>query len=267
VSRPHPWAAFVAPGVALALAACAVGPRYRAPDQASVAIPDGEAAAKIVSAASYDPAWWSTFNDPVLDKLMARGLAGNLDLRIAAGRVSEARALFSDSRLDLFPRVTAGGGYTRSDQQIPGSAPGRVNVTSAELGFDARWEIDLFGRVRHQVDAARAESQATAEDLRSAKITVAAEIARNYLALRGAQAQRAVAEHNAGTARQTLKLTLLRQQAGRGDLIDVESAGARLDATQALIPALSRRETQSINRLAVLVGARPGMLDIDLGAV
>lgn len=252
----------IAPSLALFLAACSVGPRYTAPAP-TLAAPL-IAPAQATTSQAYDPSWWISFDDPVLSALMTRALSGNLDLKIAQARIRESRALFNDAKRDLFPRVTAVADYTRSDAQIPGSGPDRVNIESAEVGFDARWELDVFGRVRHEVQSARAESQAAEEDLQAAKVSVAAEIARNYLTLRGVQAQRVVAQSNVGTADQTLKLTLLRHDAGGGDLIDVESARARLNATQALIPALNRREAETINRLAVLSGAQPGALDIDL---
>ncbi|MDB5482474.1 MAG: efflux system, outer rane lipoprotein NodT family [Caulobacteraceae bacterium] len=249
-------------GAALALSACMVGPHYTAPVEAPVTL--STAGAAVVSTAPSDGGWWRSFGDPVLDDLTARGLANNNDVKVAVARIHQSRALFTDAKLDLFPRITAFGSYTRSDEQVPGFGTNRVNVESADLGFDARWEIDLFGRVRHGVDAARDESQARTEDLRDVRITVIAEIARNYLTLRGLQAQRVVAEHNAETSRRTLDLTILRRDAGRGDPVDVESARARLNATEARIPALDSAAVQTINRLAVLVGVRPGALDASL---
>ncbi|HEV7385505.1 MAG TPA: efflux transporter outer membrane subunit, partial [Phenylobacterium sp.] len=148
----------------------------------------------------------------------------------------------------------------------PGFSTSRVDVKQADIGFDAAWEIDLFGRVRHQVESAKADAEAARADLRNAQVTVAAEVARNYLELRGAQTRRAVAEENARTERDTLRLTEVRYQIGPGDPVDVESARARLNATEAAIPALRTAEAQAAHRLAVLVGQRPGALDAELVA-
>jgi multidrug efflux system outer membrane protein len=248
---------------ALVLAACAVGPRYHAPSPAPVALTTLDP--HLTAAAQPAPAgWWRAFGDPELDSLVDRALASNLDVRIAVDRVKEARALFRDAELDYLPRVTTDATYVRSKEQAPGFTTSRIDIKQADIGFDAAWEIDLFGRVRHQVESARADAQAARADLSFAQVTVAAEVARNYLELRGAQTRRAVAEENARTQRDTLRLTEVRYQIGPGDPVDVESARARLNATEAVIPALRTAEAQAAHRLAVLVGQRPGALDAEL---
>jgi multidrug efflux system outer membrane protein len=240
-------------------AALAVGPRYTAPTPAPV-VPLN-AAPEAVSAAQPEAAWWRAFEDPVLDDLVQRALAGNLDLRIAGDRLRESRALFKDARLDQFPRVTSSAGYTRSDEQTPGFGTARTNIEAADIGFDASWEIDLFGHVRHTVEAARADAGAALADAHDARVTVAAEVARNYFELRGAQARLAVARENLGAQRDTLRLTQVRFQVGNGDPVDVDSAQARLSATEATIPQLVAQEAAGRYRLAVLLGQRPGALD------
>jgi len=142
-----------------------------------------------------------------------------------------------------------------------------VETEQADIGLDAAWEIDLFGRVRHQVEAARAEAEAARADLADAQVSVAAEVARNYLEFRGAKARQAVAEANAAASRETLRLTDLRLQVGYGDPVDVQSARARLKATEALIPPLAAQQMQAGYRLAVLTGQRPGALDAELAAL
>jgi multidrug efflux system outer membrane protein len=249
----------------LTLAACAVGPAYHAPVEAPVAVSDADPG--LVSAQTPEPAWWRSFGDPELDSLIGRALAGNLDLKQSVARVAQARALFTDSRLDLFPRVTSDAGYGRSDEQTPGFGTARTNIEQADLGFDAAWEIDLFGRVRHGVESAKAQADASREDLRDVKVTVIAEVARNYLELRGAQARRVVAEANADTQRETLRLTSVRRGIGYGDPVDVESAKARLAATEASIPPLIADEKRAAQRLAVLTGQRPGVLDTELAPI
>ena len=250
-------------GVSLiATTACAVGPHYQAPATPPVAVIN--AAPEIATAAAPQADWWGAFEDPVLSDLVKRALAGNLDLRVAVDRVREARALFKDAGLDRFPRVTVAADYSRSNEQTPGFGTARTEIESADAGFDAGWEIDLFGRVRHGIEAASAEVGAAQADARDAQVSVAAEVARNYFELRGAQARLAVARENAETQRETLRLTQVRSEVGRGDPVDVESAKARLSATEAAIPALTTAETRANYRLAVLLGQRPGVLDAEL---
>jgi multidrug efflux system outer membrane protein len=250
---------------AMTMAACAVGPKYHPPVEAPVALTTVDPKV-VVASQPVAATWWRAFGDPELDSLIDRALKSNLDVRIAVDRVREARALFRDSELDLLPRVTTDASYARSKEQAPGFTSSRVDVEQADVGFDAAWEIDLFGRVRHQVESARADAEAARADLRDAQVTVSAEVARNYLELRGAQARRAVAEENAHTQRDTLRLTEVRYDVGPGDPVDVESARARLNATEAAIPALRTAEAQAAHRLAVLVGQRPGVLDEELAA-
>jgi len=246
-------------GVSLAAAACAVGPDYKAPEPAPVAVINADP--QVFAAAEPDADWWQGFSDPVLADLVQRAKAGNLDLRASVDRVKQSRALFDDRRLDQFPRVTSEGGYTRSNEQVPGFGTQKVNVQSADLGFDANWEIDLFGHVQRSVEAADADAGASEADARDVKVTVAAEVARNYFELRGAQQRRIVAEANAEAQRQTLKLTQTRLSIGQGDPTDVESAKARLAAIEATIPTFVTAEARANYRLAVLVGERPGALD------
>lgn len=246
----------------LAVTACTVGPRYQVPREAPVLVRSPDP--RLISGGTPEPSWWRTFQDPVLDSLISRALGGNLDLRIAVARVREARSLFRDASLDRFPRVATDGTYVRGDEQVPGMSSERVKIEAADVGFDATWEVDLFGRVRHGVKAARANDEAAVADLQNVRVTVAAEVARTYLVLRGTQERRAVAAENLVTARATLQITQARYQIGSGDPIDVESASAQLDAIEATIPALLVAECQAVNRLAVLVDERPGSLDDEL---
>jgi multidrug efflux system outer membrane protein len=250
-------------GVSLLATACAVGPTYQAPATAPVALQNATPAIASTTA-NAEAQWWKAFNDPTLDALVAQALAANLDLKVAVARVDEARALFKDARLDQIPRVTASGGYTDTKQQQPGFSDQRVEVETYRAGLDAAWEIDLFGRVRRGVQAASAEAGAAQADLHDVQVSVAAEVARNYLELRGAQARLAVARRNLETQRDTLRLTRVRFEAGAGSPIDVASAEARLNATEAAIPDLVTAATRANYRLAVLTGQRPGALDAQL---
>jgi multidrug efflux system outer membrane protein len=248
---------------AFLLAACAVGPNYRAPATPPAALKNAQSPAFV--AQTPEAAWWQEFDDPELDALMRRALTANLDLRGAYDRVRAARAVFVERKLDYAPHVQLDGTYSRLDEQQPGFGTNRYNIQSDSLGFDAAWEIDLFGRVRRSVEAARADLGAEAANYRDAQVTVAAEVARNYFELRGAQKRLEVARQNLESEQQTLELTQLLDQAGRGSELDVQRSRARLKAIEATIPPLEAAEKQADYRLAVLLGERPGALDQELG--
>jgi outer membrane protein, multidrug efflux system len=245
------------------LAACAVGPNYVAPATSPAVLESAQSPAFVPRMP--EASWWQEFDDPELDALMRRALTANLDLRGAYDRVRSARAVFVERKLDYAPHVQLDGAYSHLDEQQPGFGTDRFNIQSDSLGFDAAWEIDLFGRVRRSVEAARADLGAERANYRDAQVTVAAEVARNYFELRGAQKRLEVARQNLESEHQTLELTQLLDQAGRGSELDVQRSRARLKATEATIPPLEAAEKQAGYRLAVLLGERPGALDQELG--
>ena len=246
----------------LLLAACAVGPNYRAPGVAPAVVQNAQSALFVTQ--SPEALWWQGFGDAELDDLVHRALGANLDLRSAYDRVRAARAVFVERKFDYAPHVPLQGAYSHFDEQQPGFGPARINAQSASLGFDAAWEIDLFGHVRRSVEAARADLGAEQANYQDAQVTVAAEVARNYFELRGAQKRLSVARENLRTEQQTLELTQLLDEAGRGSELDVQRSRARLKATEATIPPLEAAEKQAGYRLAVLIGERPGALDQEL---
>jgi multidrug efflux system outer membrane protein len=248
--------------VAVLLSACAVGPDYRAPE--TVATPFAAAHDARVEERPFEAAWWEQFQDPVLDGLIERALTADLDLKIALARVEESRAHFGAARRDRWPGVSAEIARTESRQQQPGVTTDRVDVESYDAGLATLWELDLFGRVRRGVEAAGAEADAAVAGARDAQVLVAAEVARNYVELRGAQKRLAVARANLGYQQETLELTRVRLELGRGSELDVASAAARRAATEATIPPLVAAETVAANRLAVLLGERPGALAAEL---
>lgn len=247
---------------ALNFTACTVGPDYEAPATAPVEFIAADPAA--FSEQPFEVRWWRQFGDPVLDDLVARALTGDLDLRIATARLDEARALLGVARRDRWPEATAGLAATDSHAQQPGFGDQRIEIESYEAGFTTFWELDLVGRVRRGVEAAGAEAGAAEARLRDAQVLVAAEVARNYLELRGAQKRLEVARTNLGYQQETLDLTRVRLSLGRGTELDVASAAARLAATEAEIPPLVAAEAAAANRLAVLLGERPGALGAEL---
>lgn len=256
------------------LTACAVGPNYR--EKAPSAPRDFEQAAASPSDASSGgtsgdsfehsaPAaqFWTVFGDPTLSELIVRSLHDNLDLHIALARLNEARALRREALYDFAPTVTVQASQIQtlqsSDQflQLP-YAERKTSLSSA--GFDAFWELDFFGRVRRQNEAARATEQSVEADLGDAQNSVAAELARAYFDLRGNQQRLLVAQNNATNQTQTLDYTQARLDAGRSTEFDTERARAQLDATRAIVPSLQARIAVDEHRIAVLTGQTPGAL-------
>jgi len=236
---------------AIVLAGCAVGPDYKASPAPGVVLQ--EARDPAFSAEAPVGQWWAQFDDPVLEGLVRDSLVANHDLRIAVARVKEARSVFVERRLDQAPHVTADGQYDRRKEPDL-SAPGndRVLGESYSLGFDARWELDLFGRQRRAAEAARADLDAEQASLADAQVTVAAEVARNYFELRGVQKRIDVARQTLVNLRDTQQLTQTRWQLGAGSELDVQSSRARLKAIEADIPLLEVAQAQFRHRLAVL---------------
>jgi hydrophobe/amphiphile efflux-1 (HAE1) family protein/NodT family efflux transporter outer membrane factor (OMF) lipoprotein len=248
------------------------GRDYRPPD---VEVPASFADATVdTPEATVAAAWWESFEDGTLSSLMERAVRGNDDLQIAAARVREARALRFEQALDLAPVVTADAGYTRtrlSEDRLGLSTGGVVAATAIDrdlalydTGFDATWELDLFGRVRRSVEARSAEVQAAEETLRDVLVSLQGEVARNYFELRGNQQRLMVAERNAENQKATLELTQALLSGGRGTDFDTSRARAQLTTTLATIPPLQSAIKRSEHRLAVLLGLPPETLEQEL---
>jgi NodT family efflux transporter outer membrane factor (OMF) lipoprotein len=237
-------------------AACAVGPNYRAPRTAVPAAFDGASAAAAPPVAK----WWTTFHDPTLDSLVARAVRANPDLRLAQARVREARAQRGVVAADRWPTVDASGSAARSrTSDHVFDAPGSTS-NLFQAGFDATWELDVFGGVRRAVEAADADVDAAVEDRRDLLVSLLAEVARGYVELRGAQRQAAIARQNLAAQSQTLELTRTRLAGGLATDLDVARAEAQVDATASTIPTFETTARRSIHALSVLVAAPPESL-------
>jgi NodT family efflux transporter outer membrane factor (OMF) lipoprotein len=193
----------------------------------------------------------------------------NLDVRAAEARVRGARSARTEAVLDLAPTVTFVGGYTR--QRLSGATfpIGSGTFPDQDIwdgGFDASWELDLFGRVRRNVQAQGAFVSATQEDLRDIHVSLTAELARAYFDLRGTQEQLSVAQRNAENQRRTLEVTRERLEAGRGTRFDTERAQAQLSFTLASIPLLESRVRQAQYQIGTLVGRPPAAVAAELDA-
>ena len=199
-------------------------------------------------------------SDPTLDALIGDALASNHDLQAAAARVREARALRGITASRGKPQVAAGAVAAKFERSlaVPGFGDRRQDLYDA--GFDASWEIDLFGSVRHDVEAAVAQVQATDEQRRDVQLTLVAEVARNYVELRGAQRRLDVLDARIDTLRQTLSMVRTRRDAGLTNDLDAVRSEALLEDTLAARPAVDFAITAAIHRIAVLTGREPDEL-------
>ena len=242
--------------ISVALAGCAVGPDYRQPKTEMPQTFSSQDSPYV----EQEPVaqFWRVFEDAWLDELVVHALSFNHDLRIALANLNEARALRRETQFDRFPTVTAQAARQRTRISADESLTGEVRTATLNTGsFDAFWELDLFGRVRRNVEASRASEQAMVEDLRAAQISVVAEVARTYFELRGAQEQFAVAQRNSENQRETLKIAQARLDAGRGTEFDTARAESLLNTTLATLPLLNADVENSIHRLSVLIGQQP----------
>lgn len=250
--------------VVLAASGCTLRSGSRTPETRPAELKEIAADPTLFAAAPYDPRWWRSFEDPVLDALEQAALEANHDVRMAVARLDQSRALFDEVGRERYPIVTVGASVDAREQALPGFTDEPVRTTTYAAGFDAFWELDLFGRVRSAVRAADASAQSFEWSLEDVRVSVAAEVARNYFELRGLQQQLRVLERSLANQRETLRLTEVRRDAGFGEAQDVASAAARVAAIAAGIPPVRAAIAAREHRLAVLVGKRPGELPVDL---
>lgn len=255
--------------ILVCLSACRVGPDYRAPDPV---LPDRWSASRDPSnalrpiAVEHLKDWWKTFKDPRLDQLMERARQRNLDLRIAFARIGQARAERLASRANLLPRIGAAGVVSRFDNVIP-RQPGSGSATAIDFfrtGFDALWEIDVFGRLHRKLEAATANTGGATEDYRQAWVILTAELARAYTDYRNLQNQLRITQANLASQEHTLKLTEQLYREGAGTRYDVARARAQTESTDARIPQLEQDLSAVQHQLELLIGEKPGALKVTL---
>ncbi|HEY1495013.1 MAG TPA: efflux transporter outer membrane subunit [Candidatus Solibacter sp.] len=222
--------------------------------------------------------WWSSFHDAELNSLIERALRANLDLKAAESRLLEARAARGVARSGLLPSVETidsgqrvRGGLTQGIFQPNAGAQSSLlapfETSVLQQGFDASWEIDLFGGKRHALAAATADAAAMLEARHDTLVSLLAEVARNYGELRGTQKRLEIAGQNIRLQADSLDLARARAEAGLGTELDVARQTSQLAATQAMVPALEAARQLSIHRLAVLLGEEPGSLEDELAEV
>ncbi len=249
------------------LAGCTVGPDFKRPEAPSpqpwASLGASAPSAGLTSTPVAEPAdiaaWWTQFNDPVLTSLIERAVAGNLTLAQADTVVRQARAARTVAASGLYPSADASAAASRS------RSGGRTS-NSFRGGFDATWELDIFGGVSRGVEAADAQIESTLYDRDALMVTLAGEVATTYLDLRGAQRQLAIAKQNLAAQQTTLDLTQERLDAGFVGALDVANARANVTQTTSQIPAYDAQIQTSIYALSVLLGRQPGELLTELSS-
>jgi NodT family efflux transporter outer membrane factor (OMF) lipoprotein len=259
----------------LALVGCTVGPTFHPPSTPplveNLQPRDASAISATLERAPVPAAWWHLFNDPILADLQRRAEQTNLDLLAAASRVAQSRARLGVVGARLMPQLGASAGYARE----AGSANSKMAALGAptdsyeywQTGFDASWEIDLWGHVRKLREQARAEIDVAWYDQEAVRVAMVAEIARNYLQLRGIQAQIDIAGQNEKIAMHALRLAESRARHGVATHFDTAAASAQLATVRALQPELTREHDAHMNALALLLGMAPRELDAELAPI
>jgi NodT family efflux transporter outer membrane factor (OMF) lipoprotein len=247
---------------ALLLSACVVGPNYQRPASPTAAAGSFVTPAPATTATPLPDHWWRLYDDPALDRLVTEALAHNTDIRVAAASLARARAVLSEQRGARLPTTDVSAQATRSRVNATQSGVGTaVTGDYFQLGFDASYEVDLFGGVTRAIEAAHGDVDAAAAQLDAARVSVAAETARAYVSACSNAAQKAVAVDTVALQGKTLDLTKTLFDAGRGTKRDVQRADVLLAQTQAQIPGFEAERRASLYALAVLTGKPPEQVD------
>jgi multidrug efflux system outer membrane protein len=263
------------------LAACEVGPTYRAP-QVSTPAAFAEPAKGATSETADLSRWWTQLGDPVLESLITRALAQSLDLKTAQSRLREAHDEITIARAALLPSINGSAIAARRDVPFQSKAPAGGTTTTGSnnplaaippnlnlysLGVDATWELDLFGGARRGVEAANAQAEATEWQGRDIQVALSAQVARAYLMLRLAQAEKAADQTDINRLNDLLDLVAARARAGVITDLDVNQQRQSLQAKMAELPQLDMQARQAIHALATLLALPPSALDAELTPV
>ncbi|MDK2972375.1 MAG: hypothetical protein PWP23_2130 [Candidatus Sumerlaeota bacterium] len=252
----------------LLLEGCTVGPDYSPPD---LDLPSewisAESGDEVNSNAEELAHWWASFDDPLLTELVSEAIASNLDLQTALSRVREARLQAGITSAEQFPTLDASGSatqsFTRSRTENPATGKTVGETTDARTyraGFDASWEVDVFGGVRRSVEASEHDYEAEVASYNDVLVSLTAEVATNYVAVRTYQARIRIAEENLAAQQESLELVEARHEAQISSELPVMQARSNLQTTQSQIPSLRASLNESMNRLAILLGELPGTL-------
>lgn len=242
--------------------ACAVGPDYRRPE---LAVPDSFASAPEQAVGALDVAWWQAFDDAVLTALVEEALRENRDLVAATARVEQAAAAVTIARSPIFPQIGYDGSATRQQASgttaspLPPTVP--IPQTTYSSLLTASWEIDLWGRIRRETEAARARLLASEEARRGVLLTLTSGVVGGYLQLRSLDEQLTVVRQTVRTREESLRVFEARRRAGVVSDLEVAQVRSELDSARAAIPSIELQVEQAENALSVLVGRNPGPVE------
>jgi len=253
--------------VMLLLSGCMSGPDYHTPQPA--VLPGAWAGVEktgqpsVVTAQPADlSGWWRQFNDPILSALVEEALKANLDLALAEARLRQARAMRGVAVGGLWPSATVSGSYQR--EHTAGVTPGNGSQSLYEAGLDAVWELDIFGGQRRAVESANANIEAAVENLQDVQVSLIAEVALNYVQLRGYQQEIVVAQNNLKSQQHTAEITRKLYKVGFDSGLDVANADSNAATTESQIPVFETEAQQSIYALSVLLARPPADLLLQL---
>lgn len=252
------------------LSACAVGPDYRKPDPV---LPDRWTPARDPSEGLKKAdegalsTWWESFKDPELTRLIEEGKNQNLDFRIALSRIDQARSEQNANRASLFPRIGATANGATMSNLFPLNLPNGKGLNYFLTGFDAIWEIDLFGRLRRKLEAATAQTAASAEETREAFVVLSAEIGRQYMSYRALQLQAHWLEANLKLRGETVALAEERVRNGLASQDEVAGARAQFESTASEIRSVESQLITTRHEIEELIGRKPDALKVRLGEV
>lgn len=231
---------------------------FTSPDRAPVPTPADWTSPSAIDKA--DPAtlhgWWKNFDDNALNQLVDHALRGSPDRKIAEARVLEARGLRKSARSTLLPQIGASANGGRQDNALSNFKTGDFY----EAGFDASYELDIFGRNRNTSSAANSAFKATQADYENVSLTLVAEVARNYIEFRAAQKQVAIAQKNLDSQQKTLDLVRQQKELGEAPQLDLERAEGLVNTTKSAIPEFQRQADNARLRLSVLTGEMPEVM-------
>jgi NodT family efflux transporter outer membrane factor (OMF) lipoprotein len=256
----------------LGLGGCTLGPDFHTPSTplgSHWQQPDASTTRSRAVPGDVDSQWWRSFGDPQLTALLAEAQANNLDLHVAASHVEQSIAARATVAADRLPGIAATGDYSRARGSERGLSDisgnnGKNNYNVWNTGLNLSWEADLWGRVRRSVEAADAKVQVSVEEQHAAMVSIMAQVARDYIELRGTQSSLDVTRQNLDIARHSLDLTRAQLAQGVATDLEVSQAAALRASIEARVPALEQQRSVLINALSFLVGRQPGALSAEL---
>ena len=266
----------VVTALAFLAAACTVGPNYKKPElqtPATYAEAESTTRTQLTTDQADLSAWWAQFNDATLNRLISQALRDNLDLQTSLSRIRESRQVERQTAAAEYPSLSAtANGATLHTKRLSSSSssstglalPNDVNFYAA--GFDASWEVDLFGGTRRAIEQARANTQAQEWALRDVEVTLTAEVANDYLTLRATQARIVIGEAELARQRGLFTLIQARRQTGFVTNLDVNQQSTQVATAAAQIPQLQALAKAQIHAIGVLLGEAPETLDQQLSA-